>query len=420
MRFYRFLTDVGAPVISAYLRCRLSRGREDASRFNERLGVPSKNRPPGKLIWCHAASVGEAMSVLSLVKVLKEHYPDQHILLTTGTVTSAQMLIGFLPPDVIHQYVPVDRWPYVTRFMDHWRPDRVLWVESEVWPNLLTVIRERRVPSALLNGRMSERSFAQWSWAKGWARDLLSAFSLTLVQTEEDRGRFSALGARDVHCIGNLKFAAEPLPFDEEALERLKAQVRSRKVWLMASTHEGEDEIALNVHMKLRDRWPDLLTIIVPRHPKRGEAIADLIAKTGSSFAQRSKGEAPETSTPIYLADTMGELGLFYRLSPITCIGGSFTWGGHNPIEPAQLGSAMIFGPRMTNFDQIARELIVAKAALQVQTPEVLTATVARLLGAPDSIRALAEIARAFAEKKCHVLDDVLKLLGPWFAEKKP
>ena len=267
---YRLLTELGAPVISLYLRCRLWRGREEDARFNERLGLASKPRPSGNLVWCHAASVGEAMSVLSLVKALTEHYPGWHILLTTGTVTSARMLTAFLPPHVIHQYVPVDRWAYVARFMDHWRPDRVLWIESEVWPNLLTAIRERRIPAALLNGRMSAKSFQQWSWAKAWARELLEAFSLLLVQTEAERERFAALGARDVRCAGNLKFAAEPLPVDDESLRQLKAQAGSRKVWLMASTHEGEDEIALNVHKMLHERWPDLLLILVPRHPARG------------------------------------------------------------------------------------------------------------------------------------------------------
>jgi len=419
MRFYRFLTDIGAPIISLYLRRRLREGREDPARFDERLGIPSRARPEGKLVWCHAASVGEAMSVLSLVKTLKEHYPEWRILLTTGTMTSARMLVSFLPVDVIHQYVPVDRRPFVSRFLDHWRPDRVLWIESEVWPNLLTAISERHIPAALLNGRMSEKSFRQWSWAKNWAKALLSAFSLLFVQTEDDRRRFMALGARDVRRVGNLKFAAEPLPCDEEKLRNLRAQTGARKVWLMASTHEGEDEIALDVHRKLRARRSDLLMILVPRHPARGGAIAALAAREGLRCARRSAKEDIRPDTAVYLADTMGEMGLFYRLAPVTCLGGSFTWGGHNPIEPAQLGCAMIFGPRMTNFGEMAREMVRQNAALQVPDAGALTAALERLLDTPEAAGALAGAARAFAEQKRHVLDDTLRLLDPWFAEKR-
>ena len=417
MGLYRLLTDLGAPAISVYLRRRRTRGREDKARFEERLGHPSLPRPAGKLLWCHAASVGEAMSVLSLIAALRESHPDWRVLLTTGTVTSAQLLATRLPQGVIHQYVPVDRWPYVSRFLDHWRPDLALWVESELWPNMLAALRQRRTPALLLNGRMSARSFRHWSLARGWARDMLGTFALALAQTEAEQARFKALGMTDVRCIGNLKCAAVALPCDEGALRELKAQLGTRKAWLMASTHSGEDEIALAAHDALRVTRPNLLTIIAPRHAARGDAIAELLRKRGVKFAQRSRGDAITPDAAVYLADTMGELGLFYRLAPVVCLGGSFVWGGHNPVEPAQLGCAMIFGPRMTNFAALASEFLEHGGALQIESPACLADGVAKLLDDAGLATSLSVAARQLMEKHRHVLDNVMRVLAPYLTE---
>jgi 3-deoxy-D-manno-octulosonic-acid transferase len=411
---YRFLTDIGAPFIGLYLLGRRARGREDANRFPERLGRASQQRPEGKLVWCHAASVGEAMSVLSLIGELRERFPSWRILLTTGTVTSARMLASRLPECVIHQYMPVDRWSYVRRFLDHWRPDLALWVESEIWPNMLTALGKWRIPAVLLNGRLSEKSFRRWSLMRPWAEALLGTFALGLAQTKVEQERFAALGLRDARCIGNLKYAASPLPCDESELNRLKVQIGNRKVWLMASTHPGEDETALAVHEQLRARWPDILTIIVPRHAARAESIEHLIVKQGSTCTRRTNQHILTPDTAFYLGDTMGEMGLFYRLAPVTCLGGSFTWGGHNPIEPAQLGSAMVFGPSMTNFDEIAREFVAADAAIQVRRPDDLPAIIERLLASPEMAPHMAAVARALAEQKSGVLDETLRILKPF------
>ncbi len=419
MRFYRFLTDIGASAISFYLQRRLAHGREDAARFAERLGQAAHARPKGKLIWCHAASVGEAMSVLSLIKILREQYPDQNLLLTTGTVTSSRLLATRLPAGVIHQYIPVDRWPYVTQFLDHWKPDLALWVESELWPNILAAMQERTIPAVLLNGRMSEKSFRQWSWVKGWIAKLLSVFQLGLAQTEADRERFAALGLKNTKYIGNLKYAAEPLAYDDAALTELKTTTNGRHIWLMASTHKGEDEIAMQAHQKLRERWPDLLTVIVPRHPTRGEAITEIAMSQQITCALRSEQKSIATDIGVYVADTMGELGLFYRLCPVVCLGGSFVWGGHNPVEPARLGSAMIFGPRMTNFTEIAEELVREDAAVQIQKPELLAEALGGLLENPTAAKALAIVARGIAEKKQRVLQDTLQILKPYIEGKK-
>jgi len=418
MLVYRLLTDLAAPGLALYLWARRAQGKEDPVRFHERFGQPSLPRPKGRLVWCHAASVGEAMSVLSLLNAIRQRFPSWRILLTTGTVTSASLLVQRLPAGVLHQYVPVDRWHYVSRFLDHWRPDVALFVESEMWPNMLTALKKRNVPTALLNGRMSVRSFRRWSFFKTSVRKLLETFAFTLVQTDAEVGRFLVLGAKNVACIGNLKYAAEPLPCDDHELDRLRVQAGNRPVWLIASTHPGEDEIALDVHAQIKDRWPGLLTLIVPRHPARGEDILKLTQKFGLRGARRAVSKMIVPSTEVYIADTLGELGLFYRLAPIACLGGSFVWGGHNPIEPAQLGSAIIFGPNMTNFAEIADELLLNGAAIQVHSPSELALRIEQLMSMPREAFALANTARAFVEDRRGVLDGVMQLLGTWLDRK--
>jgi 3-deoxy-D-manno-octulosonic-acid transferase len=419
MNVYRFLTDLGAPGIALYLRMRRRAGKEDPFRFSERLGLPSLPRPSGRLVWCHAASVGEAMSVLSLIEAIRKYYPAWQVLLTTGTVTSAALLAERLPAGVYHQYVPVDRFLYVTRFLDHWRPDIALLVESELWPNMLMGLKRRKIPAALLNGRLSVKSFKRWSYFKGFACRLLETFAFILAQTEAEAERYAALGALDVSYAGNLKYAAEVLPCDDPELDRLRVQVGNRPVWLMASTHPGEEEIALDVHVELRDRWPGLLTIIVPRHPERGDDVLSLVFQRGVRGARRTAERKILPSTDVYVADTMGELGVFYRLAPISCLGGSFTWGGHNPIEPAQLGSAIIFGPTMTNFAEIADAFLSAGAAIQVHSPSELALRIEQLMTMPREAFALANTARAFIEDKRGVLGETLRLLEPWLTEAR-
>jgi 3-deoxy-D-manno-octulosonic-acid transferase len=325
------------------------------------------------------------------------------------------MLAGRLPLGVIHQYMPVDRMPYVRAFLDHWRPDLALWIESELWPNMLAEIRARKIPAVLLNGAMSEESFRNWSRMRGWAKEILATFDLCLAQTEADRSRLAALGARSAKCAGNLKYAGQPLPYDENTFTPMKAAIGKRPIWLMASTHPGEEEMALAVHRKLREKWPEILTLIVPRHARRGDEIALKLVLESCSFAQRSKNESVTPGLDIYLADTMGELGLFYRLSPIAVIGGSFTpVGGHNLIEPAQLDCAIVLGPYMSSFSEIAAEFVEHEAAVLLRDAGEIADAVDRFLGSPEARDRTAYAARMLAEQKRHVLDEVIKALEPW------
>ena len=412
---YRFATDLGAPFINVWLRRRLAAGREDGERFAERFGYASHARPAGRLIWCHAASVGEAASLLMLIEKIHDTYPDLSVLLTTGTVTAAKMMTPRLPRYAIHQYVPIDRVPCIDRFLKHWQPVLAIWVESELWPNTLAALRKKHIPTVLLNARMSDKSFRSWQRVKGFAREVMSTFCLCLAQTENDRDRFAALGANPVKYLGNLKYASAPLPFDTDELAQLQSAFGKRPVWLMASTHRGEEEMAINTHKALSAKQGDVLTVIAPRHAVRGDEIAQSLTKAGLRFARRSKNETVSADTQIYLADTMGELGLLYSACPVAVVGGSFVpVGGHNPVEPAQLGAAILFGPHMYNFSEIAREFVASQAGRQVQHDNEIAFNVEALLIQKQERDKLTHAAKLLADQKRYILDQFVAAMEPW------
>lgn len=411
---YRLLTTAAGPAIDRLLARRLKRGKEHPVRLPERRGVPGAARPPGPLVWVHGASVGEALSVLPLIERLLAARPGLHVLLTTGTVTSAALMAERLPPRAVHQFVPVDRPAWVRRFLDHWRPDLALWMESEFWPNLLLETQRRGVPTVLVNGRISERSFAAWQRLPSLIAKLLKGFTLVLGQTEGDRARLEALGAPQTAFLGNIKFSAPPLPAADDALDALRAAAGPRPLWLAASTHAGEEAIAWQVHRRAAVAHHGLLTVIVPRHPERGPAIAVELEAAGARVARRSSGRLPDTATDVYVADTLGEMGLFYRLARVVFVGKSLCGGGgQNPLEPARLGCAVLLGPRTENFADIAGRMVAAGAARRVADAGELAEVVSGLLGAATEREALGQAAAAFAGAEAGALDRVLERLGP-------
>lgn len=416
LSLYRGLTTIARPVIEAYLQRRMRRGKEEQARFGERMGMAGLPRPAGRLVWIHAASVGEAMSMLEVSQRLQS-LPDTTVLMTSGTVTSAELMGGRLPKGAIHQYVPVDRVAWVRRFLDHWRPDLALWSESEFWPNLLVETADRGVPVVLLNGRVSDKSFKSWSRLPGLSHRLMSCFALAIAQTQEDAQRLSALGVRRVACHGNLKFAAQPLPADPAVLDGLRTDLAGRLSWLAASTHAGEEALAGRVHLALRREFPGLLTLVVPRHPERGPEIAAELAEMGLSVARRAAGQSVGAETDILLADTLGELGLFMRLAPIVLMGKSLIGqGGQNPLEPARLGASVLFGPWMENFAAIAGQMLAAGAATQVVDEAELTTALSLRLADPAQLAGEGARARAFASAQDGILDAVMDELQPWLA----
>lgn len=347
-RAYRAVTAALTPLVPFLLRRRIGRGKEDRERVNERLGRGLRTRPDGPLIWVHGASVGECIAALPLIEeLLKDE--RRNVLVTSGTVSSARIMAKRLPERALHQFVPIDLPSATRRFLDHWRPQVGLFVDSDIWPNLVLGAQERGIKLALVNARMSERSFAGWRWASKTAAVLLSAFDVCLAQDEDIADRLRILGGRDVRTIGNLKADAPPLPADPEALEALRASIGGRPILLAAQTHPGEDETILPASDIVRQTIPDLLTIIVPRHTARGPEIAMLCGTRAAK--RRALGEMPKAETSVYVADTMGELGLFYRLASFAFVGGSLIrHGGQNPLEPARLDCAVIAGPHTFNF----------------------------------------------------------------------
>jgi 3-deoxy-D-manno-octulosonic-acid transferase len=422
LRLYRFLTTLLGPVVMLYLARRMVRGKEDRQRFAERRGVAGLERPPGPLAWVHAASIGEAVSMLALIDRLLAERPSISVMVTTGTVSSARLLAARLPANrAWHQYIPVDRIAYVRRFLDHWRPDVALWVESELWPNLILETKARDIPLLLVNARMSARSFQGWLRWPNVIRPLLSAFDLCLAQDVVQAERLRQLGARRSLCVGNLKSAAGPLPARESELARLAAQIAGRPLWLAASTHSGEEEAAVAAHRRLKTRYPDLLTLLVPRHPARAAAVASMLEREGLAVARRSLAEPITPATEVYLGDTLGELGLFYRLAGIAFVGGSLVpMGGHNPLEAALLDCVVVHGPDMSNCAAIARDLATAGAAISVRDAEELAETVGRLLADPAERARRAAAGLEVAADNRAVLDAVAERIAPWLDRLTP
>ncbi|HEY1632037.1 MAG TPA: 3-deoxy-D-manno-octulosonic acid transferase [Rhizomicrobium sp.] len=388
---YRTATAALAPVVPLLLRSRLKRGKEDAARLGERLGHAGTSRPDGQLIWIHGASVGECLSVLPLIGELLTT-PGRHVLVTSGTVTSSKLMADRLPQGAFHQYAPIDTPGAVRRFLAHWKPDIGLFVDSEIWPNMLSQARARGIPLAMINGRMSERSFQGWTRAPKTAAVIIGFFDLCLAQDQETADRLKQLGARGVRVSGNLKADAPPLPADPAKLEALRLYIGERPVLLASSTHPGEDEVVLPAHDQLRKTVPNLLTIIVPRHPERG---ADIAMLCGTRIAaRRSESKLPVAETAIYIADTMGELGLFYRLAPLAFIGGSIIpHGGQNPLEPARLHCAVMAGPHTFNFTPAYDAIFTAQGEGRVRTSGEIAALAGRVFADPELARRLGEAA---------------------------
>ena len=412
LTLYKFAMQASTPLLEAYLQKRARRGKEDVARAGERRGMAGLKRPAGALLWFHAASVGESLSLLAIISRILNDNPGATALVTTGTVTSAKLMAERLPQGAFHQYMPVDHPAWVKKFLDHWQPDFVFWSESEFWPNMLGEIRRRHIPAVLLNARMSEQSFRNWRHARGMIREILSAFDLCLGQNASEAARLTALGAKDARVSANVKYAAAPLPYDAAALEALQLAAAGKKLVLFASTHAGEEEIAFEAHQRLQQKHPGLVTVIVPRHAVRGAEIQALAAKRGITAGLRSAHASFEN---IYIADTMGELGLFYRLCPLAVVGGSFAdIGGHNPIEPGQLGCIIVYGPEMYNFVTINDDFLGAKAALQVADTAALEATLDDILSKPESYARYGAAAKAMTLQKQNVVDELAATLQPY------
>ncbi len=416
---YRGATAGLAIFAPLLLKRRERQGKEDALRLGERSGIASRPRPPGQLVWLHGASVGEAIALLPLIEALRAR--NMQIVLTTGTVTSAGLMQTRLPQDAIHQFVPLDVPQFVRRFLDHWQPDLALFAESELWPNCVMETARRKIPLALVNARLSERSSRRWKKLPATIGSLLGHIDVTLAQTQEDAARFAELGARKVGVPGNLKYDVPALPCDQLELSDLKVRVGARPVWVAASTHEGEEEIAMAAHTRLTQHWPNLLTIIVPRHPERGASIASLAAAQDLNVCLRSRKEKFSSSGCIYVADTIGELGLFYRVANIVFVGRSLIrHGGQNPIEPAKLGAAILHGPHIANFGDVYRDLDATGGAIEVAGTDALGDTLAELFADSARTRGMARAASETVEQLGGATGKIMQAIEPYLTSARP
>jgi len=409
---YRAATAALSPAAPIILRRRKKQGKEHRDRAGERLGYADTPRASGKLVWVHGASNGESLAALPLIEQLTAK--GVNVLMTSGTVTSAELMQSRLPPGAVHQFVPIDTPSATQRFLSHWRPDAGLFVDSDLWPNLILGAKSLGTKLALVNARMSQRSYEGWRWAKKTVGSVLAAFDVCLAQDDEIAARFRMLGAPDVRVVGSLKEDAPPLPYDPTELAALRTAIGTRPVLLAAQTHPGEDETILPAHDALRRTHPDLLTIIVPRHTTRGADVSMLCDVRRS--ARRAAGEGIAPDTAIYIADTMGELGLFYRLAPIAFVGGTLVpVGGHNPLEPARLGCAVMAGAHTFNSVSAYAAIFAAQGLGLVQSSTDIAALAGRVFDDPALARSLGEAAARGAsalggamEKTIAVVDSFL------------
>jgi 3-deoxy-D-manno-octulosonic-acid transferase len=426
LRRYRLATRLVRPLLPALFRYRARRGKEEPAREGERYGIAALPRPAGRLVWVHAASVGETNAVLPLLAALRAARPDLRMLLTTGTVTSARTAAARLPPGDVHQYLPLDAERYVRAFLDHWRPDLGILTESEIWPNLVVAASDRSIPLAIVNARMSKDAFHRWRKRPAMALPLFRRFDVVLAQNKLFALRYEQLGASTVRAIGNLKVDAPPPPVDAAALQLLRAATGMRPVWLAASTHNGEERIVAEAHRAIARQVPGVLTIIAPRHPERGDAIAALLAGFGLAIARRSLGQPLLPGTDIYLADTLNELGTLIALTGLVFMGKSLIpdGGGHNPVEPIRLGAAVLTGPSIHNFIDAYHPLIRDGGVREVATGRLLAEQVGSLLVDAAARDALAARGRTELDKIAgalpQTLTTLLAMLPPAEATRDP
>lgn len=416
LKLYRLATIALTPLAGPVLNWRVTQGKEDPARLEERLGLASRERPPGRLIWLHGASLGETLSLLPLVERFIQRGAE--VLVTSGTVSSARLLAARLPAGAFHQYMPLDAPQFVDHFLNYWRPDIAIFAESELWPNMVAALRARGIALVLANARISRQSADRWRSLPGAARRVFGAVELCLAQDSENAARFLALGAPCVRIGGNLKYDVPPPPSDPARLAEFNGAVGARPVWAAVSTHEGEEELILGAHAAIAQQIPALLTVIVPRHRERGGEIATLAQARGLPVALRSRDGEPGPDVAIYVADTVGELGTIFRSVGVVFMGKSLVaGGGQNPIEPAKLGCAVLHGPHIENFGEVYGALAAVKGAARVNDAAALARAVQYLLSDPARMRRMGRASAEAVEKLGGVARGIIAAVEPFLAQ---
>jgi len=417
LRLYSAVMRIASPLLPLYLKRRAKQGKEDPSRLKERFGYSAQARPNGPLIWIHGASVGETLMAVPLIERLLGDNLNLHILITSGTVTSANLLKQRLPPRALHQYVPIDTPQAAARFLNHWRPDLGLSLESEIWPHLILQSKTRDIPLVLLNARLSESSRKGWEVRPKSAKTLFDAFDDILPADRATAQSLSKILGRPCPVFGNLKLTAPPLTADPLELEHIKSQISARPIWCAASTHAGEDELILNAHKALLELRRNALLLLIPRHPERGTDIAHIIDNMALSFT-RLNGPVTDAAQVI-LIDEIGKMGLAYRLADSVVMGGSLhpTLSGHNPYEAAQLDCAVLSGPHVSSFEELYADMSAA-GAVKIVTPnaQAIAAHITALWDAPETREVLRQGSKNFTQEQAGKMDAVLTRLAPFIS----
>ncbi len=410
---YKILVTLSYPWLVFYMFLRKKNNKEDKARFNERVAKPTKLRPKGKLLWMHGASVGETISMLPLIDKYLSSYPELYIMITSGTVTSAQIMEKRLPKRAFHQYIPIDMPIYTKRFIKYWQPDAVLWCESDFWPAILSEIDKNKIPMALINGRISDKSFAGWlKWQPKLIKSVLNMFNIILGQSERDMKRLKKLGGKNVCFAGNLKFAALPLGYDKKEAEDIQTKLNNRKVFLLACTHSNEEEQFIPIFKNLKEKHPDLIMFISPRHPHRGQSIQTLLEKHNIRVSRRSENEEITEKTEVYLMDTLGEMGLAYKLCPIVFIGGSLIpHGGQNFLECLHFSDVVIAGPYMHNFRLLMKMAMKYDAVIQKNNTIEIEKVLMELLQDKSLLQIARENATNFMKTQNNIVEDIFSTL---------
>ncbi len=422
---YRLLTALLYPFYRyGFLPYRLKINKEDPERYTEKLGFPSLDKDTKKLVWSHAASVGESLSLLKLIGRFVRENPTWKVLITTGTVTSAKIVKERFPKQVIHQYAPLDCVCALNRFLDHWQPDLMVWVESELWPNLIHKASLQKIPLILLNMRLSPRSFTKWATFKKTFLKLLNCFDLILTQTQELNKDLKGIGYKKSHFCGNLKYAADPPGFQKEELNILQKSLGNRPHWMVASTHNLEEDIVLQAHKKLLKIQKNTCLILVVRHPHRCSAVEHLIKNQGLSYQRYSHWQETSLSLKedILLVDQMGFMGLFYEISSYVLVAGSLVdhIGGHNILEPLRQNCVTLHGPYMSNFKEVVADAKKAKATLEIQDADDLADTLLEFMNTPQKTETYLKNGHTFLTQQTQVLDHISDYFSPYLQQEVP
>jgi 3-deoxy-D-manno-octulosonic-acid transferase len=374
---------------------RILKKKEDKKRYKEKFCFPSKKRINGNLIWFHGSSVGELLSILPLVQELEKNKSINQILITTSTLSSAQIFKKFDFKKTVHQFFPIDSIFFSNKFLNYWRPTIAIFVESEIWPSIFKALSKKNIPLKLLNARITKKTFNKWRLVKKFSKSVFKNISIAYPQNEETFNYLKKLNVSNIKKIGNLKFFNNQQSKFTKLDNTFLKNINIKKIWCASSTHPGEEIICADVHINLKKKYKNLLTIIIPRHIHRVSKIVNEIKSLGLNIVLHSSRPKELNNTDIYLVDTYGETKKFYQFSDIVFMGKSISGkGGQNPLEPINLGSTVLYGPNIDNFKDTYKLLDKLKVAYKVNGVKSLTQSIDKLITKPNNKKKYLEIAK--------------------------